>query len=56
MTNDESGMTKEIRNPKFEEFTSHTSGLLRSFELRHSFVIRHSVFVIGPHSPPTLLP
>ena len=46
MTNDEFQMTKEARSPKHEEDTLHAPAALRSFELRHSFVLRHSDFVI----------
>jgi hypothetical protein len=42
MTNDEILMTKEFLNPNSEWET-------RSFELRHSFDIRHSGFVIVQH-------
>ena len=46
MTNDEFQMTKEARNPKHEAYTSREPGALRSFELCHSFDIRHSTFDI----------
>jgi hypothetical protein len=46
MKNDEFRMTKEIPNPnsKWEALAPDVS--VRSFELRHSFDIRHSDFVI----------
>src|SRR6266567_3387325 len=46
MTNMEFQMTKETRNSKHEGYTLHMPGALRSIELRHSFDIRHSDFVI----------
>ena len=46
MTNDEFQMTKEILKPKSEWRTLAPDVIIRSFELRHSFDIRHSDFVI----------
>jgi len=46
MTNDECPMTKEIRNPKSEWEALTADIIIQSFELRHSFDIRHSDFVI----------
>jgi hypothetical protein len=48
MRNDKILMTKEIRNPKseFRTGSSHAACRIRSFELGHSFDIRHSDFVI----------
>jgi len=46
MTNDEFQMTKEIRNPKSKRQTLAPDVIIRSFELRRSFDIRHSDFVI----------
>jgi len=46
MTNDECPMTKEIRNPKSKWGTLAPGVMIRSFELRYSFDIRHSGFVI----------
>jgi hypothetical protein len=48
MTNDECPMTKEIRNPNDEDGTRGPVRTGLAFELRHSFVIRHSDFVIVP--------
>jgi len=58
MTNDECPMTKEIRNPNDEDGTRGPVRTGLAFELRHSFVIRHSDFVIVqglPTSAPTSL-
>jgi len=46
MTNDEFQMTKEIRNPNSQRGTLTPDVIIPSFELRHSFDIRHSDFVI----------
>ena len=46
MTNDEILMTKEILNPNSEREALAPDGIIRSFELRHSFDICHSGFVI----------
>ena len=46
MTNDEFQMTNQIRNPNFEAEALAPDVIIRSFELRHSFDIRHSDFVI----------
>ena len=46
MTNDEFQMTKETGNPKHEESSLHLPRAIRSFELCHSFDIRHSDFGI----------
>src|SRR5438046_1004332 len=51
MTNDEFQMTKETRNPKPEKYTPHLPGALRSFEICHSFGIRHSSFAVRHQSP-----
>ena len=45
--NDETRMTNEIRNPK-SEFAPDARSRHLKFGLRHSFVIRHSSFVIEP--------
>jgi len=47
MTNDEFQMTKEIRNPNDEDGTRGPVRTGLAFELRHSFDIRHSDFVIA---------
>jgi len=46
MTNDEFQMTKEARIPKSQREPLAPDVIIRSFELRHSFDIRHSDFVI----------
>ncbi|PYI89774.1 MAG: hypothetical protein DME26_00270 [Verrucomicrobia bacterium] len=46
MTKPEIRMPKEIRNPKSEMRSNRHDGVL-TFGLRHSFVIRHSSFVIA---------
>jgi len=46
MTNDELQMTKEARNPNSKWGTLAPDDNIRSFELRHSFDIGHSDFVI----------
>jgi hypothetical protein len=46
MTNDEFQMTNQTRNPKSEWQAPAPDVIIRSFELRHSFDIRHSDFVI----------
>ncbi len=46
MTNDEFQMTKETRNPKSKWEVLAPDVIIRSFELRHSFDICHSGFVI----------
>ena len=46
MTNDECPMTKEIRNPNDEDGTRGPVRTGLAFDLPHSFVIRHSDFVI----------
>jgi hypothetical protein len=50
MTNDENPMTKEIRipNSKFRTGSAKAGLRIRPFELRHSFDIRHSDFVVVP--------
>ena len=46
MTNEECPMTKEIRHPKSEWEALTSDIIIQSFELRHSFGICHSDFVI----------
>jgi len=46
MTNNEIRMTKEIPNPNSKGEALAPDVIIRSFELRHSFDIRHSDFVI----------
>jgi hypothetical protein len=46
MTNDEFQMTNQFRNPNSKWRTLAPDDIIRSFELRHSFDIRHSDFVI----------
>jgi len=46
MTNDEILMRKEIQNPNSKGEALAPDVIIRSFELRHSFGIRHSDFVI----------
>jgi len=46
MTIDEFRMTKEIRIPNSQWEVQVPGGIIRSFELRHSFDIRHSDFVV----------
>jgi len=46
MTNDEVQMTKEARNPNSKWGILAPDDNIRSFELPHSFDIRHSDFVI----------
>ena len=46
MTNDEFPMTNQIRIPKSEWEARVPYVIIRSFELRHSFDISHSGFVI----------
>ena len=46
MTNDEFLMTKEIRSPNAKREALAVEVIIRSFELRLSFDIRHSDFVI----------
>jgi ABC-type sulfate transport system permease subunit len=47
MTNDEFQMTKQIRNPNSKWGTLAPDVIIRSFEFRHSFGMRHSDFVIA---------
>ena len=46
MTNDEILMTKDILNPNSKWEARAPNVIIRSFELRHSFDIRHSDFVV----------
>jgi len=46
MTNDKCQMTNQIRNPNSKWEALAPDVIIRSFELRHSFDIRHSDFVI----------
>jgi len=46
MTNDEILMTNEILNPNSKWEALARTVIIRSFEHRHSFDIRHSDFVI----------
>jgi len=46
MTNDQFRMTKEILNPNSKWEALAPDVIIRSFELGHSFDIRHSDFVI----------
>jgi len=46
MTNDEFQIPNQIRNPKSKWEALAPNVIIRSFELRHSFDIRHSDFVI----------
>jgi len=46
MTNSKFRIKSEIRNPKSKWEALAPNVIIRSFELRHSFDIRHSDFVI----------
>jgi len=48
MTNDECAMPNEIRNPNDEGVACGPARTSLAFGLCHSFVIRHSDFVIVP--------
>jgi len=47
MTNDEFQMMSQIRNPNSKCEALALDVVIRSFEFRHSFDIRHSDFGIG---------